>query len=61
MTMGKGVLFYVGGHGFGHAARSAEVVRLLTARGRTVWVRTTAPARFFSGIPGVFLEHVCID
>jgi L-arabinokinase len=42
------VLFYVSGHGFGHAVRSAEVVRALLQRpGVRVRVRTDAPAWFF--------------
>lgn len=53
--MGKRVLFYVSGHGFGHAVRTAEIVRALAARGTVdeIHVRTTAPAHLFEGSAGV--------
>ncbi len=38
---------YVSGHGFGHAVRSAEVVRELLERGARVVVRTEAPEWLF--------------
>jgi L-arabinokinase len=49
------LLYCVSGHGFGHATRSAEVIRALTARrpGLEIEVATTAPARFFARLPGV--------
>lgn len=37
----------VSGHGYGHAVRSAEVARVLTARGARVLVRTDAPSWLF--------------
>lgn len=38
------VLFYVSGHGLGHAVRSAEIVRALAARGDVdaIYIRTSA-------------------
>jgi L-arabinokinase len=43
------IVFYVSGHGFGHAVREAEVVRALLELDPTieVQVRTTAPAFLF--------------
>lgn len=45
---------YVTGHGFGHATRTAEVLRLLRAREPrlAIAVRTTAPATLFDGVGG---------
>ena len=47
--MGRNVAFYVSGHGYGHAARVAEVMRALAARepGWRLHVRTAAPRTFF--------------
>ncbi len=42
------ILFYISGHGYGHAIRSSEVIRKL---GVPVSVRTMAPAGLFSGLP----------
>ena len=41
--------YYVSGHGFGHAVRSAEIMRALLRRraGLEIHVRTTAPAWLF--------------
>lgn len=52
--MSKRVLFYVSGHGFGHAVRSAEIVRALARRGALdeLHVRTTAPAHLFEVTTG---------
>jgi L-arabinokinase len=43
------VVFYVSGHGFGHASREIEVIRALAARvpGARVVVRTAVPRWFF--------------
>jgi L-arabinokinase len=51
------VLFYVSGHGYGHATRMAEVIRA-GARHWGAVVRTEAPARLF---PGARVEHAVID
>jgi L-arabinokinase len=46
------ILFYVSGHGYGHARRSAEVIRALrgVAPDGNVYVRTAAPAGMFAGL-----------
>lgn len=46
------VLYYVSGHGFGHARRSAEVIRALRTEAPdvNVYVRTSAPAEIFRGL-----------
>ena len=47
------IVYYVSGHGFGHARRTAEVVRALAARDPDlrVVVRTAAPPHLFHDIP----------
>lgn len=46
------LLYYVSGHGYGHATRSAAVIRQFNelAPDWTVHVRTSAPARLFDGL-----------
>jgi UDP:flavonoid glycosyltransferase YjiC (YdhE family) len=46
------ILYYVSGHGYGHARRSAEVIRALRAEAPdvNVYVRTAAPAEMFRGL-----------
>ena len=46
----KRILFYVSGHGFGHATRSAEVIRAFGNDHPEIAVRvvTTAPQRIFA-------------
>lgn len=51
------VLFYVSGHGYGHARRVAEIVRAGAGRWSAT-VRTTAPARLFGAAR---VEHAAID
>ncbi len=43
------LVFYISGHGFGHAARQVEVIRALRARraGLAIIVKTSAPAWLF--------------
>jgi predicted glycosyltransferase len=50
--MPASLLYYVSGHGYGHARRSAEVVRALRsiAPDVNVYVRTSAPAEPFQGL-----------
>jgi hypothetical protein len=50
--MPHSVLYYVSGHGYGHARRSAEVIRALrTAVPEVnVYVRSSAPADIFRGL-----------
>src|SRR6185295_13459528 len=45
-------VFYVSGHGFGHASRSVELLRTLMTRrpDASVVVRTAAPRRLFDTI-----------
>ena len=46
------IVFYVSGHGFGHASRSIELIRALLTRrpDARVVVRTAAPPRLFGAI-----------
>jgi hypothetical protein len=55
--------YYISGHGYGHARRSAEVIRAVAAKspGIIIHVRTSAPEMIFEGIPGVRYEHLEID
>jgi L-arabinokinase len=54
-------LFYVTGHGFGHAVRAAQVMaELVGAHGRRVTVRTSAPAWLF-GATGAAVEPAVVD
>src|SRR5688572_18989751 len=54
-----GVIYYISGHGYGHARRSAEVMRrLLDLRGDLViHVRTTAPPAIFARLPAGRVIH----
>jgi hypothetical protein len=47
------ILFYISGHGYGHAIRSTEVIRKLDV---PVFVRTVAPASLFNGLPVTLLS-----
>jgi L-arabinokinase len=58
------ILYYVSGHGFGHAARSSRVIRELVNRhGFNVVVRTTAPSFIFLQAVGngVTVEYADVD
>lgn len=61
----RSLLFYVTGHGYGHAARTAELARAVARRGSvaTIHIRTTAPPHLFAGIEGarVVLEPARLD
>jgi hypothetical protein len=50
--MPHSVIYYVSGHGYGHARRAAEVIRSLRAETPdvNVYVRTAAPAEMFRGL-----------
>lgn len=53
------VLFYVSGHGYGHATRTSEVLRALVAH-RPDWtlhVRSNVPPHLLAGIPRVIYHH----
>lgn len=56
-----GIFYYVSGHGFGHAVRSAQVLAALRSRSPdlSIWVRTTAPSRLFP--EGSIVEPVTLD
>lgn len=58
------ILYYVSGHGFGHAVRSSRVIRELVNRhGFNVVVRTTAPSFIFKQAvgDGVTVESADVD
>ena len=60
------IVFYISGHGFGHASRAIELILVLMARrpATRVVVRTAVPARLFSPLAevgGVALERVEAD
>jgi L-arabinokinase len=57
------VLYYVSGHGYGHARRSAEVIRALraTAPDLNVYVRTSAPDSIFGGLTAGAVASSAID
>lgn len=56
----KRLLFYVSGHGFGHATRSAEVIRALGNDYPEIAARvvTTSPQRIFADLPAVVGEVI---
>ena len=53
------IVFYISGHGFGHASRSLEVIRALVRKSPDVHVtiKSTAPAWLFGGVPRVTNER----
>src|SRR5262245_45934560 len=59
------IAVYVSGHGYGHATRTAEVVKSLLEiqRVRTIHIRTTAPRAFFTQLSTarVQVESVSVD
>lgn len=55
------VVFYVTAHGYGHAARSLEVMRALLARGCPVTVVTDVVSEFFSRDPHLGLRKGGFD
>jgi L-arabinokinase len=58
-------VFYISGHGYGHAVRMVEVIRQLVAftPAWTVHVCTTAPAHLFSELPdsALHIRPISID
>jgi hypothetical protein len=47
------ILYYISGHGYGHAVRSIQVIKALMAFGCRVSIKTTAPAFLFDeGLSG---------
>jgi hypothetical protein len=57
------ILFYVSGHGYGHARRTAQVIRALHAcrPNLDVFVRSTAAARIFNPLPSDRVSTTRID
>lgn len=55
------ILYYVSGHGFGHAVRSAEIIRVLLQKAPSarVLVRSDAPAWLFPA--GVEYRELAVD
>lgn len=55
-------VFYVTGHGFGHAARSVVVIRALLEAGFDVEVVSSVQESFFKqSVPGVVVHHRALD
>ncbi|HVX59810.1 MAG TPA: hypothetical protein VHC19_04385 [Pirellulales bacterium] len=52
------LLYYVSGHGYGHATRSAAIIREFVKQAPqwTVHVRTSAPPRLFDGVPNTIVH-----
>lgn len=59
----KSILFYVSGHGFGHARRMTQVMLALRERrpDYSITVRTAAPPRVFDPLPQSLIEPCDID
>ncbi len=57
------LLYYISGHGFGHARRSMEVIRAVVVRSpdAIVTVRTSAPPRLFEPLQPSSIERSKID
>jgi L-arabinokinase len=57
------IVYYITGHGYGHAVRSSEVIRALTTLkpDLSVYVRTPAPGWLFAGLPPGRYSHAAID
>ncbi|HET9917730.1 MAG TPA: hypothetical protein VFQ89_11530, partial [Candidatus Binatia bacterium] len=58
------ILYYITGHGFGHAVRSKQVMRALTAirPGLRIYARTTAPQWIFhDSSTAINYSHQAID
>ena len=58
------VVYYVSGHGYGHAIRAAEVLRRLVEfrAPHSIHVRTAAPPAIFAGrCPGVKVHRAALD
>lgn len=57
------IVFYVSGHGFGHASRDIELIRELRARrpDTRVIVRTSVPRWLFAPVAGVAVEVQALE
>jgi hypothetical protein len=61
---GRSIFYYVSGHGFGHATRSLEVIKVLHSRRPEipVYIRSWASASIFNQrIVNVYLTYVKLD
>ena len=61
--MARSVLFYISGHGYGHARRMTQVIRELISLSPDIQVhiRSAAPARVFEPLPPGWIETSDID
>jgi L-arabinokinase len=61
--LGDLIVYYVSGHGFGHASRSIELIRALVDKQPElqIAVKTAAPAWLFEGVPGAAYERFDAD
>jgi hypothetical protein len=57
------VVFYISGHGFGHASRAIELIRALMTRrpDTSVVVRTAAPQRLFGAIVDAYAPMIDVQ
>jgi UDP:flavonoid glycosyltransferase YjiC (YdhE family) len=57
------IVYYISGHGFGHASRSIELMRALVHRqpDLRITVKTTAPSWLFDNVPGATYEQSEVD
>ena len=57
------IVFYISGHGFGHASRGIELIRALVRKQLElhILVKTAAPAWLFEGLPGLTYEALEAD
>lgn len=54
------IVYYISGHGFGHAARQSPIIRRLAQRGARLTVRTPVMAKFFQA-PNVAIHQERYD
>lgn len=51
------IAFYIGSHGYGHAARQQAVINALAALGGRAHVRTAAPQKFFKAAASYYAQR----
>lgn len=56
-------VFYISGHGFGHAVRAAEVIRAFgeTEQDVRIFVKTNAPSKLFAGLPAMVSDVIPLE
>ncbi len=54
------IVYYISGHGFGHAARQAPIIRRLAQRGARLTIRTPVITKFFD-VPNVVVHQERYD